>query len=468
MKKRKEKKSVSSSVVGEKSKVHKVYLIISVLLGMILAIGMPFFNEPDGQYHYVVSSNMANLSNDISAYGEPEIGTGIDQQIKAYQQGDYFQTYYLTKIVEMPMNKQPREGLTENPNLKSYNFWGHLIPSIGVWLGHKIYPSIGVMITTARLFSVLINSLLMFFIIKFVKKGKMIFVALSLTPVTLNSFASLSYDSLSFILVAWLMAIIINSLVDQKINWWRWVELGVASISIYFGAKTNFKVLLLFIPVLIIMFIFPRIYSKISLFLSYLWRNKRGISITLLVGIGLLLSILLFLLSLKHGGIFYSIYRFIINYSVNLRDYLSVSSVFYNLLGSPYPNINYTPAWVSMIWYIVLFTTLLSEDKFIKNKFISLTSFIIFLLGVMAVYYVYMTYTPTGAPVGNATILGQMQGLQGRYFTPTLFLLLFITCQEKFKIKINGSKGVLLFLSGTAVLTNLLLLFSTLFGVYYL
>lgn len=43
MKKRKEKKSVSSSVVGEKSKVHKVYLIISVLLGMILAVGMPFF-----------------------------------------------------------------------------------------------------------------------------------------------------------------------------------------------------------------------------------------------------------------------------------------------------------------------------------------------------------------------------------------------------------------------------------------
>ena len=121
-----------------------------------------------------------------------------------------------------------------------------------------------------------------------------------------------------------------------------------------------------------------------------------------------------------------------------------------------------------MIWYIVLFTTLLSEDKFIKNKFISLTSFIIFLLGIVAVYYVYMTYTPTGAPVGNATILGQMQGLQGRYFTPTLFLLLFITCQEKFKIKINGPKGVLLFVAGTAVITNLLLLFSTLFGVYYL
>lgn len=468
MKKRKEKKSVSSSVVGEKSKVHKVYLIISVLLGMILAVGMPFFNEPDGQYHYVVSSNMANLSNDISAYGEPEIGTGIDQQIKAYQQGDYFQTYYLTKIVEMPMSKQPREGLTENPNLRSYNFWGHLIPSIGVWLGHKIYPSIGVMITTARLFSVIINSLLMFFIIKFVKKGKMIFVALSLTPVTLNSFASLSYDSLSFILVAWLMAIIINSLVDQKINWWRWVELGVASISIYFGSKTNFKVLLLFIPVLIIVFVFPRIYSKISLFLSYLWRNKRGISITLLVGTGLLFSILLFLLSLKHGGIFYSIYRFLINYAVNLNPGLTSASVFQTLLGSPYPFINNSPSWVNMIWYVVLFTALVNEDKFIKNKLISIVSFGIFMLGIAAVYYSYMTYTLKGSPVSNATVLGQMQGLQGRYFTPTLFLLLFVTCHEKFKIKINGQKGVLIFVMSIAIVTNVLLLFSTLFGIYYL
>lgn len=468
MKKRIEKKSVSSSVDEKKNNLHKIYLIISVLLGMILAIGMPFFNEPDGQYHYVVSSNMVNLSNDISAYGEVSIGTGIDQQIKAYQQGDYFQKYYLTKIVEMPMSKQPRGGVEEKPNIKSYNFWGHLIPALGVWIGHKVYPTMGVMITTARLFSVLISSLLMFLIIKYVKKGKMIFVALSLTPVTLNSFASLSYDSLSFILVAWLMAIVINSLVDQEIRWWRWLELGVASIAIYFGAKTNFKVLLLFIPILIVMFGFPKLYQRISLFCSYLWTNKKVLALSLLGGIGLAFITFIFLLSLKHSGILYSIYRFIINYSVNLSDYLSVSSVFYNLLGSPYPNINYTPAWVSMGWYVVLFVALLSEDKFIKSKLISLASMLIFLLGITAVYYAYMTYTPTGAPVGNSTILGQMQGLQGRYFTPTLFLLLFVTCQEKFKIKIKGSKGVLLFVTGTAVVTNILLLFSTLFGAYYL
>ena len=453
---------------GKKSKVHKIYLTVSVLLGMILAIGMPFFNEPDGQYHYVASSNMVNLSNDISAYGEVGIGTGIDQQINAYQQGGYFQKYYLTKIVEMPMSKQPRGGLTEKPNIKSYNFLGHLIPALGVWIGHKVYPSIGVMITTARLFSVLINSLLMFLIIKYVKKGKMIFVALSLTPVTLNSFASLSYDSLSFVLVAWLMAIVINSLVDQQIKWWRWVELGVASSAIYFGAKTNFKVLLLLVPVLIAMFLFPRLYRKLSLSCSYLWTNRKNLVLLIFLGGVLIFGVLLLLMSLIHNGIFYSIYRFIINYTVNFKSSLSVGSVFYNLLGSPYPNINNTPAWVSMIWYIVLFAVLLSEDKFIKNKLISIVGASVFLLGISAVYYSYMTYTTTGAPVSNATALGQMQGLQGRYFTPTLFLLCFVTCYEKFKIKINGQKGVLLFVMGTAMITNVLLLVSTLFGIYYL
>ena len=468
MKKRIEKYSSSSSVDRKKIKVHKIYLIVSILLGMILAIGMPFFNEPDGQYHYVASSNMVNLSNDISAYGEVDIGTGIDQQIKAYQQGGYFQKYYLTKIVEMPMSKQPREGVTKNPNAKSFIFWGHQIPALGLWIGHEIYPSIGMMITTARLFSVVMNSLLMFLIIKFVKKGKMIFVALSLTPVTLNSFASLTYDSLSFVLVAWLMAIVINSLVDQQIKWWRWVELGVVSSAIYFGAKTNFKVLLLLVPVLIAMFLFPRLYRKLSLSCSYLWTNRKNLVLLIFLGGVLIFGVLLLLMSLIHNGIFYSIYRFIINYTVNFKSSLSVGSVFYNLLGSPYPNINNTPAWVSMIWYIVLFAVLLSEDKFIKNKLISIVGASVFLLGISAVYYSYMTYTTTGAPVSNATALGQMQGLQGRYFTPTLFLLCFVTCYEKFKIKINGQKGVLLFVMSTAIITNVLLLFSTIFGIYYL
>ena len=453
---------------GKKSKVHKIYLIVSILLGMILAVGMPFFNEPDGQFHYVVSSNMVNLSNDISAYGEVSIGTGIDQQVKAYQQGDYFQKYYLTKVVEMPMNKQPRQGLTGNPSIKSYSFWGHLIPAMGVWIGHKIYPSMGMMITTARLFSVLINSLLMFLIIKSVKKGKMIFAALSLTPVTLNSFASLSYDSLSFILVAWLIALVINSLVDQEIRWWRWVELAVASGAIYFGAKTNFKVLLLFIPVLIAMFVFPKLYQKLSLFCSNLWANKKALALSLLGVMSLIFVNLIVLLGLRHNGIFYSIYRFIINYVVNLNPGITSASVFQTLLGSPYPFINNSPTWVNMIWYVVLFATLLNEDKFIKNKLIPIVGAGIFLLGIAAVYYVYMTYTSTGAPVSNATLVGQMQGLQGRYFTPTLFLLLFVTCYEKFKIKIIGQKGVLLFVMGTAMITNVLLLVSTLFGIYYL
>lgn len=465
MNKKIEKKAVSLSLGGKTNYLHKIYLMVSVVLGLILAIGMPLFNEPDGQYHYVISSNLSGLSNDLSVYGEREIGSGIDCQVTAYQQGNYFKTYYLTKIKTMPMSKQPRAATI--PNITTFDFWGHIVPAIGLWIGNKIYPSIGVMVVTARIISVFIDALLMFFIIKFVKKGKLIFAALSLSPVILNSFASLSYDSLSFILVAWLMAIVINSLVDQQIRRWRWVELVVASVAIYVGSKTNFKLLLLWLPFLIVRYGFPNIYNWTCQRFETIWRNKKQ-RIALILGILVVTGSVAIYLLMSHTGLLYSIYRVFINYAVNLKAYLTPGSVFYNLLGSPYPTINYTPAWVAMLWFIVLLMTLLSEDKFVTSKLIPVIGGVLFLLGVAAVYYAYMTYTLTGSPVGNAIVIGQMQGLQGRYFTPTIFLLLFVTCYDKFKLKISGQKWVIRLVMGTAILTNILLLFSTLFGIYYL
>ncbi|WP_256082350.1 hypothetical protein, partial [Staphylococcus aureus] len=56
--------------------LHKIYFVVAVVISMILSIGMPLFSEPDGQWHYSVSTNIAGLSNDLSAYGEP-VGTGM-------------------------------------------------------------------------------------------------------------------------------------------------------------------------------------------------------------------------------------------------------------------------------------------------------------------------------------------------------------------------------------------------------
>ena len=71
--------------------LHKIYLILALSIGITLSLVMTLFNEPDGQYHYTASTNIAGISNDLSAYGETQIVSGIDAQIPKYQKGIFFE-----------------------------------------------------------------------------------------------------------------------------------------------------------------------------------------------------------------------------------------------------------------------------------------------------------------------------------------------------------------------------------------
>ncbi|GAA3268180.1 hypothetical protein GCM10017706_33310 [Lactococcus lactis subsp. hordniae] len=117
---------------------------------MIISIAMPLFNEPDGQYHFAFSSAMVGLNTDISRYGEPEISSGMGNQQIFYRKGNFFQQYFLTEAKIYPVKDSPRSlGLDDKLR---YNYIGHIIPAVGIWLGYHIYPSMGVMIVVARLF----------------------------------------------------------------------------------------------------------------------------------------------------------------------------------------------------------------------------------------------------------------------------------------------------------------------------
>ncbi|CAJ1222943.1 hypothetical protein LLWA12L8_FAMOGCFE_00174 [Lactococcus lactis] len=92
----------------------------------------------------------------------------------------------------------------------------HLVPSFGVKFGHAIFPSIGVMVITARLLVLLFFSISMYFIIRYLKVYRMLFVIISVTPVVIQFSTSLSYDSFNYVAFAWLSATLINIAVDIK------------------------------------------------------------------------------------------------------------------------------------------------------------------------------------------------------------------------------------------------------------
>lgn len=435
-------------------KIHKFYLTIALFFGVILSIGMPFFNEPDGVYHFVNSSNIVHLTTDITVYGENSkwFGNQFINQKPAYQNGDYFKKYFETEVQRMPMSKLPRS--TEYPKVLSYNFLGHIVPAAGVWLGYHIYPSMGMMIVCARLLSMFVYSLILFFIIKYVKRGKLVFTIIGLSPVAMNTFSSLSYDGLTLILAAFLVAVGINMVNKRKITPLNLIPMIFSSIAVYFAAKTNIKLLILIFPIIVLSILMKgRIKDRI---------NKLPSRLKLMISIFLLSVVLIggAIYAQRYGGLGLVIYKLFMNFSYNFNPNINVQDI-NTVLVQPLATHNMMPFWLTSVWFIMILAAAFAEAKFVKDPLISYGALGLFILNILALYVNFFTGYSSGVNAAN----GAIGGVQGRYITPMFFLLPLFAGNEHFELKVVSYKTIALFSGVIIVISNSLLLFDTLFTI---
>lgn len=436
-------------------KIHKFYFTIALFFGVILSIGMPFFNEPDGVYHFVNSSNIVHLTTDITVYGENSkwFGNQFINQKPAYQNRDYFKKYFETEVQRMPMSKLPRS--TEYPKILSYNFLGHMVPAAGVWLGYHIYPSMGMMIVCARLLSMFVYSLILFFIIKYVKRGKLVFTIIGLSPVAMNTFSSLSYDGLTLILAAFLVAVGINMVNKRKITPLNLIPMIFSSIAVYFAAKTNIKLLILIFPIIVLSILMKgRIKDRI---------NKLPSRLKLIISIFLLSVVLIggAIYAQRYGGLGLVIYKLFMNFSYNFNPNINVQDI-NTVLVQPLATHNMMPFWLTSVWFIMILAAAFAEAKFVKDPLISYGALGLFILNILALYVNFFTGYSSGVNAAN----GAIGGVQGRYVTPMLFLLPLFAGNEHFELRVVSYKTVALFSAVIIVISNSLLFFDTLFTVF--
>ncbi|MCH1722639.1 DUF2142 domain-containing protein [Lactococcus formosensis] len=443
--------------------LHKIYFTVAVIIGVVLSIGMPLFSEPDGQWHYSVSSNIAGLSNDLSAYGEP-VGTGTGVQKSAYQQENWFEKYFENQIVRMPIENIPRTNSV--PPVLNFNFLGHAIPAFGVWLGYHIYPSIGVMIVVGRLVSSLIASFVICMIIKYVKRAKLLFMALSLTPVIATTTASLSYDTLSYIGALLVFLVTINVYEAKRLNWKYMLAMLATTVLVMLGTKTNIKILVALFPIVIfVLFLQHRKELGKADFINL--KDKKQVILSAGI-LGLAVLAVVVVLVLKPSLLF-SAYRLVINFTVNLAPGLSTNNIFLGLLASPYPGYNYMPYWVAGAWYILILLVMLVEEKFVTSKLLSLGALGIFIANFLGVYHGFLTFLSGGYnPAPNTVVVGSIYGQQGRYFTPFIPLLALGLANPSIKLSVLSKQSVLYLTVGLAFVSNFILVFATLFGINYL
>lgn len=183
---------------GKLWKPENIFLVFAIFFGLLFSFVQPLFNEPDSSYHFDHAMYISNTVVDRSAIGfsgedyqsQPIAFTKVSD-MKA--EGTYFKNFFETKlplIHKKDADPRASRGYGTKWDLTWYNDVMHIVPGLGVKLGYAIYPSIGSMVLTARVFSLIFFVLSMFFIIKQLRAYQFLFVAISVTPTVIQQASS--------------------------------------------------------------------------------------------------------------------------------------------------------------------------------------------------------------------------------------------------------------------------------------
>ncbi|QPS70935.1 DUF2142 domain-containing protein [Lactococcus garvieae] len=406
-------------------KAENVFLMLAVFFGLIFSFVQPLFNEPDSSYHFDHSMYISNTVVDRSAIGF----SGEDYQshpipftkvsdMKA--DGTYFKKFFETKLPLIhKKDADPRvsRGYGTEWNITWYNDIMHIVPALGVKLGYAIYPSIGSMVITARLFSLIFFVLSMYFIIKKLKVYKYIFVAISVTPTVIQHASSLSYDVYNYVACAFMIMTAINLAVDIKNGQEVTISTFFLKIlppsGVLYFAKINSQLLYLIIPGMLLYFV----NKKFKFHLSKL-QLTIGCCIFLVLG----------------SGIFYVIFSGQL-VMIFIKMFYSLIEPYYTVLSTEIISGTTTvavPSWFFGVQMVVLVLLFLSYNKEVVPRWFAWGSFSLVCLNFLAIM---VSYAVDPAFVDYAGRI--ITGAQGRYFTPFLLLLapVFTLLAQKITVK---------------------------------
>ena len=424
-----------------KNKELSLYLIIGTICLSVYSLIIPLFlKQQDEFYHFDCSAYLSNVVVDRKN----------DDEYKHYvknllEDGDYLQAIYFTRV-----KKQNRESVVAKKAKlqKKYEFWGHIIPAIGMKLGFFIYPSIGVMATFSRLFSGIVYLFCMYFIIKAMKYGKRLFMAVSLTPAVLPLLASMSYDGLNFVVVSFFLMSVINLSVKKKFVLLDFLPVTLASLILYFCSKTN-MILMLIIPIvlLLIRFVAPFFYKKLSFLNKKRWRYLTFLLITFLC-----IFIFFYVTKLSGDGV--------------AKIFLSLNSEVYiyyifSILGGIY---SVQSVWLGLYWFIVIFIIISNEkiNSLFRNNVIFWLSMIIFLVNFFYLMIFYKDWT-----LNNRLSSDVISGIQGRYFTPYILPFAMIGASDKYRRFDSILKIDSLIFGGAVISVIIVVINIYVFGIHF-
>lgn len=422
----------------------RLFLVISLFFGIVSAFMLPVLTGPDEGAHFWVSYSMFTKNEQIPA----DLLISANQSVKdvssgryigdlfedsANLQGDDFALNYSKNVYINSVNDTRKTGILDLT---------HMPQAIGILIGRLVHPSVGVMVLFGRLVNLAVYIGAIYMIIKRVKYGRLALAFVALFPMMIQQASTLSYDVMNTVAIfAWIAFVINLSLQRVRLSRKQVVVLGLLALLLIATKRSNVLLLglLPFLP--LSLYCSQPTMQKLHQWKHGLLRHKRAL-VASLVGIGMLVAIaFLYLLDHYLAGKGVSSLRFFeVLFNTFFRPEVNtqLDPILINGLVGNFAWLWYRlPAWIVFLQLSVFGLILLGDKVPVISKKFAVASGLAFvgsILGITVGMYFAWTLLPSVA----GPLATFIQGMQGRYFTPLLILLIpvFGYLQKRISIKI--------------------------------
>jgi len=394
-------------------KPEKLFLTLAITFGFASLMLVPVLTVPDEGIHFWISYKTFSKLNHVA----DDLLISPEQILKKLDRKSYFNDIYVKKV-----NFENSKLMFEDRKISV----AQAPQSIGVLIGKYLYASVGSMILFGRLINMATFIFIIYFVIKYTRKWKLVILCIALFPMTIQQMASLSYDSINFaVIVSW--AVLILNVAYNKVKVTKKVLLLSLLIAVLLCLTKPINILLLILYPIILYRKYSgitngKINNALLLVKGFAERKKKYL-------VGLLAAAVLVLVlvtSISRYGTALKTLKIIINTFFRPEVNTQLDPIVFSGIVGNFGWLYYRlPAWIVFINLLVLCFVLLKDNvKSIKRykyiNYIFTATFLAYIAGIFAAMY--LLWTRLDFVAGADAIF--IQGVQGRYITPVLILLI--------------------------------------------
>ena len=435
-------------------KIHKAYLLFSILFGVLYMFILPIGSVPDETNHffrsYEISEGHLLSDKDDNHIGGRFFNSNMDI-IAISDLNNY--NYKKLKESIFVKNDAKNEKYYTFANTSLYSFFSYIPQTIGIGIGKLFNAPILISAYLGRIINYIFFIIIIYFSVKFIPFGKTLIVLISFLPMMMQEAISLAPDAMT------------NAVAIAMVSFVLYMRFDKNS-----GIMTKKKVILFSILTIWISML-KIVYLPICLLAFLIPENKFANKKDKIIKIGILAIIVIvlniswlkisasYLVEFQPGVDSASQVSFILH---NPYSYLKVlfNTIDYNfvtyfnmMLGTNlgwlniYLSSNYLFAYFLVIFFVAFLDKNIKLDSITKKIFVFISISIIILIFTS----LYVQWTPLKNPIIN--------GVQGRYFIPILLMIMLVIKPNKIKLDLVDKEKYFLILISMINVYSLVIIF---------